>query len=256
MQIIQEMAETEEVKMKKTRRGKRCGRRTRRCEENSFDEMADPSCSSSMDTKSVKGRKFYVRPRYSPKAPHNSTQFIMDDQHHCLVNNEHIFDFSRCDEMSMYFNNEDASQGSAQGSPHSDCDCANSHSSALENELNNLQLNASQYMANDFESFYNQLRAEELSKLSKDELVDELLSIEEKVSDFEEKMQKMQRNTDTLSPPKHGLKTPGLGNTKLPQDVNGKAQSINHMSSLLKELELLKQENSKLKQKQDSLLSS
>ncbi|XP_046546241.1 protein HEXIM1-like [Haliotis rubra] len=254
MQIIEEMADTEEVKMKKTRRGKRCGRRTRRGEK-SWDEMAQPSFSSDMDTKSVKGRKFYVRPRYSPKAPHNSTQFIMDDQHHCLVNSEHIFDFSRCDEMSIYCNDEDASKGSAQGSPSSECDCTSPHSCSWENELNNLQLNSSQYMANDFESFYNQLRAEELSKLSKDELVEEILSMEEKVSGFEERMQKMQRNTNTLSPAKHGPTSPGLCNPELPRYVNVKARSTNHMSSLLKELELLKQENRNLKQKQDSLLS-
>ncbi|XP_067684103.1 protein HEXIM1-like [Haliotis asinina] len=252
MQIIEEMADTEEVKTKKTRRGKRCGRRTRRGEKN-FDEMAESSFSADMDTKSVKGRRFYVRPRYSPKAPHNSTQFIMDDQHHCLVSSEHIFDFSRCDEMLMY--DEDTSKGSAQGSPRSECDCTSPRPCAWETELCNMHLTSTQYMANDFESFYNQLRAEELSKLSKDELVEEILSMEEKVSGFEERMQKMQRNADTLSPAKHVPKSPGLCNPELPQNVSVNPQSTNHLSSLLKELELLKEENRNLKQKQDSLLS-
>ena len=257
-------------KLKKTRRGKKCGRRSRGrswsddCGECALNILSDPLSSNSIlhqqnetdqldltrvkfhspynvNEQSLKGKnRRYIRPRYSPKAPHNSTQFIMED-HECEYSGvqalseypEVVEEFYSCrdaDESkknvsSILYSPKRMSGGSeSNGSTNSD----------LELDVENLQIdNTFVFMANDFENCYHNARTEELSELSRDNLIEKIIGMENKVMELEHKLSKINKMSHKQN---------------LNQRTTSHSIKSEFMSDLVQQLQSLKQEKCLLKQ--------
>lgn len=141
-------------------------------------------------------RKNKLRPAYSPKAPHNSTQFLMDDNLENQTLSENLF---LQEEISIYENDHlkkessasspsNFSTSSAGSSPcYVTCSENLSESLSLDEDYSSLEDIDSRinYFEQDFEAIYCKMRAEELSKMSKQELVDSVLKLKSKLEKFE-----------------------------------------------------------------------
>ncbi|VDI49616.1 Hypothetical predicted protein [Mytilus galloprovincialis] len=181
----QEFSETqvcETICRRKTRRGKKKNRNLSRlenggcCQENEIDSCNQ--CSTLMEECDYihekmtrkSGRKRtgrLLRPRYSPKAPRNYTSFIMDDH---LENAYGYLDYKspesnfdqRVDDGWSVSPDYFSRLGSSDNVDFCDED--------IENE--NLDCAKTlDFIKNDFEFTYNSSRTEELSKLTKDDLI-------------------------------------------------------------------------------------
>ena len=207
-EMIEEQTRTAltKLKKKKTRRGKKKTLKSLRDrinhtdilgleEENSNNACADCGVSPLRESKDSifkmykRNSRGTLRPRYSPKAPHNSTQFLMDDQY-------------------MEFPS-DKTQGNTE-------DSDNSHSVSFyeysniqqENFYDDYGINTlfrdeddgiskklcsdtAIFMEVNFESEYRDVRSEELKKMSTKELCDSIIHMEDKASQLESELEMM-----------------------------------------------------------------
>lgn len=179
--------ETECKRKRKTRRGKR---KNRRCFHNNTTAVSDTdssiSCAMCRDVisecryihgnLSKKSKRRQLRPRYSPKAPRNSTSFIMDDH---IENANGYLDYE-----SPELNFEQKVDDSWTFSPDyfTRLGCSDDVD-VCDVEFENNFTKSLDFMKNDFESAYNASREEELFKLSKNELIKEICKMEER-ADF------------------------------------------------------------------------
>jgi hypothetical protein len=177
--------ETECKRKRKTRRGKRKNRSSG-CFHNNTSITAvseTDSCAMCRDViskchyihgnLSKKSKRRQLRPRYSPKAPRNSTSFIMDDH---IENANGYLDYE-----SPEFNFEQKVDDSWTFSPDyfSRLGCSDDVD-VCDVEFENNFTKSLDFMKNDFESAYNASREEELFKLSKNELIKEICKMEDR----------------------------------------------------------------------------
>ncbi len=188
--------------------------------------MANRECEVQMITgPSKRGRRGQklLRPPYSPKAPHNSTQFLIEDRlnanngYHMELGFESPF---YLDEPSLYGYNDLAQSEkvsvtkTSPSYPNIDFSC-----SPLE------ETDVASFMEKDFEDIFSCLREDSLAEKSKSELILDVHSLEERLQKTEHRFRLHHRHTGR-------------------QTQNTEYTSQN---ALLKELEKLKSENEHLK---------
>ena len=184
----------------------------------------------------VKKNLKLLRPRYSPRAPQNSTQFLMDDH---LAWELDLEQYSPDYERSMY-------------SP----DLAASGFSGSESDVDSSELNdvddTYAYMAKDFEIAFRDAQEERMSNMSHSELVSKILSLEERLEMLSEHSNEVDNilnndtysevNTTSLSPPHNSSSA-----VQVPLVTSG-------LQDLEMEIQRLRAENNRLKNEITSLL--
>ena len=218
---------------KKTRRGKKKRRGTRnatlgqkeretpetanRCSK--FDLLEDKGWNGTNNSalkekrnrRYKKSRQNFLRPRFSPKAPHNSNQFLMDDR----LTYSH--DFTNLDSPDV-FGERMSNEYFLDNSPE------NGHLMDFEASFYQ-DSDTKDFMIRDFEEEYRHVRFDQLKNFSKTELMDKLLAMEKRAEDLEKKLDRSPRHEDSAIEEKSA------------------------MSSLSEQIELLKAENARLSEK-------
>lgn len=204
--VMAEIENVDKFKRKKTRRGKkRIGKKfnqnfdssTLLTEDNHLhtsDEIDKcPNCLVVADecerlrkvkTKSSRRKsRQKLRPRYSPKAPRNSTQFLMDDH---FLNSINFVNFESPEMIyeDRYYENMSPDEMDIDRSSQSLMKLSSRCSSDVETCDNDEEFYKDTYtfMEKDFENTYENARYEEFEKLSKKELVDKILEMEREAS--------------------------------------------------------------------------
>lgn len=180
----------ETISRRKTRRGKKKNRNVSRLENSGCCQQKEiDSCNQcltlmaecdyiheKMSRKSGRRTGRLLRPRYSPKAPRNYTSFIMDDHL------ENAYGYLSYESPESNFDQRVDDDWSV--SPDYFSRLGSSDNVELCNEdIENDNLDCAKtldFIKNDFESTYNSSRVEELSKLTKDDLMVAICKMEDR----------------------------------------------------------------------------
>ncbi|KAK6176759.1 hypothetical protein SNE40_014997 [Patella caerulea] len=192
-------------------------------------------------------KRSFIRPRYSPKAPHNSTQFLMGDHESLAFRSDDDVEFYE----PSYYSYPEKDNFINNQIENNDLDLsnyANEFSSLNSNGIEDLDLSDNfetrnfdeadsvMFMMNDFNQMYDSVRVEQLSNLSKCELIDAVKKLENEVNIRENKLIRTPSKSLGLTPKK-------LSNRKL----------NSNLKDLLSELDQLKSENLSMKREIEDL---
>ncbi|XP_050414178.1 protein HEXIM1 [Patella vulgata] len=186
----------------------------------------------------------FIRPRYSPKAPHNSTQFLMGDHESLMCRNDDDVEFyepsypEKDNFINYQIENNDFDLSNYTN------EFSTSNSNGIEDfdlsdnfETRNFdEADSVMFMLNDFNQMYDSVRVEQLSSLSKCELIDAVKKLENEVNIRENKLIRTPSKSLGLTPKK-------LSNRKL----------NSNLKDLLSELDQLKSENLSMKKEIEDL---
>ncbi|XP_062583085.1 protein HEXIM1-like [Saccostrea cucullata] len=131
-------------------------------------------------------RQTILRPRYSPKAPHNSTQFLMDD--HFTYSCEFL-GFESPDPWGQRLHYSDDSDASIVEPPEPADDSLLFQMDDLNDSINSADQDTKAFMEKDFEDAYNSIQIDEASRLSKSELISAICSMESKAELLEKELE-------------------------------------------------------------------
>ena len=137
-----------------------------------------------------KRRQAILRPKYSPKAPHNSTQFLMDD--HCSPSCEFL-GFESPDPWGQRLQYSDESDTSIVDppAPHEIADeSLLFQMDDLNESINSADQETKAFMEKDFEEAYHSIQCDEISRLSKSELISAICSMESKAEQLEKELER------------------------------------------------------------------
>lgn len=203
------------VRWKKTRRGKKKNRNVRdnnevsdsngdlenclKCERLSPYQAYDGDSEEGVSTLKkirmrrnrggVKKRQAVLRPKYSPKAPHNSTQFLMDD--HCTYSCEYL-GFESPDPWGQRLQYSDDSDTSIVDPPAPEIadDSLLFQMDDINDSINSADQDTKAFMEKDFEEAYHSIQCDEISRLSKSELISSICAMESKAELLEKELEK------------------------------------------------------------------
>lgn len=133
--------------------------------------ISTPHCAGSGNQKRL------LRPLEVPKAPNNSTQFIMDDHENCNL----YLSF----ESPSRYKRRRRSTGASSGNEYCTSPCMGYHDIDYEYESPD-DLDSTAFFEKDFEMIYSRAREEELVTLSRNELISQLIELEGKANSYEQ----------------------------------------------------------------------
>lgn len=236
MELDFSMCSAHTKRCKKTRRGKRkhfSGNNVRNdvayCDENKhqrlektengmcdlISDITKTTCSPTLLKKSKSRKnKGLLRPRYSPKAPKNYTSYIMDDH---IANADGHFRYTFESPDSTFGRNDlvmcSTDYIEEPGSGH-----------LVNNSYNKNDLDLD-FIQKDFENMYNASRTEEISKLSKCELIEDMLKMEDQVVCLLTKLEQVDKSPQNKESIKHSFQKLLIENERLKTE-NEKMKSL------------------------------
>jgi len=205
---------TQALKRKKTRRLKK--RRLQDCKK--------------MDSINTPSKK--LRPQIA--APENTTQFIMDDHE------QQHFNFDMCSPSTSPFSSCSGSTSSVRGSPIDDQEF--NYCSDIEENFDQI------YFENDFNKVYDNIHAETLFALTKQELISRYLNLEKREEELIRRV-KLVNGSDSLDTSFVESEDSTATNTR----DNEEMAPTCHQNTLVSQLQELRNVNSQLLQENERL---
>lgn len=134
-----------------------------------------------------KRRQAILRPKYSPKAPQNSTQFLMDDHF------SYSCDFLGFDSPDPWGQRQQYSDHDSDESiielPEAADDSLLFQMDDLSECINSADEETKAFMEKDFEDAYHSIQCDEVSRLSESELITAICSMESKAERLEKELE-------------------------------------------------------------------
>jgi hypothetical protein len=140
----------------------------------------------------LKRRQAILRPKYSPKAPKNSTQFLMDDHF------SYSCDFLSIESPDPWEQRQQVSDHAVLELPEVADDSLSFQMDDLNECINRADEETKAFMEKDFEDAYHSIQCDEVSRLSESELIAAICSMESKAEHFEKELENSSSQSRTV----------------------------------------------------------